>query len=202
MSARDALSVLVDVRDDSTVVVTNQGSARIWPQLAEHSLDFHYNPSTMGGAISFGLGLALAVPSRHVLVVSGDGALAMNLGALITVVAAKAMNLTVIVLDNGIYEVTGGQKTSASQAGVDYVKLAQSVGFRSAFGFDDAALWREQAKSALEASGPRLVTLSVDAALPGDLTTSLRPVAERLAQFCAAVTEAHSSQSRELSTPQ
>lgn len=187
MSLREALNILIDVRDDSTLVVTNQGSARVWPQLTDHPLDFHYNPSTMGGAIPFGLGLALALPSHQVLVVSGDGALVMNLGALISVVAAKATNLTVIVLDNGIYEVTGGQKNAAGQAGVDYEKLAESVGFRSAFCFDDAAMWREQAKSAIESLGPRFVTLNVDAALPSDLATSLPPVSERLSQFAEAL---------------
>lgn len=191
MSVRDALNVLVDGRDDSTLVVTNQGSARVWPQLADHPLDFHYNPSTMGGAVPFGLGLALALPSCHILVVSGDGALVMNLGSLITVVAVNATNLTVVVLDNGIYEVTGGQKTAASQAGVDYGALAQSVGFRSAFRFDNAATWREQAKSALESPGPRFVTLRVDAALPSDLTTSLPPVSERLSRMATAARKAH-----------
>ncbi len=62
---RDALKVLVESRDDSSVVVTHQGSARLWPQLVEHPLDFHYNPSTMGGAIPFGLGIALAHPDRQ-----------------------------------------------------------------------------------------------------------------------------------------
>jgi thiamine pyrophosphate-dependent acetolactate synthase large subunit-like protein len=191
MPVRDALQALADAREDSTLVITNQGSARVWPQLADHPLDFHYNPSTMGGAVPFGLGLALALPSHHVMVVSGDGALIMNLGALITVVAAKAANLTVVVLDNGIYEVTGGQTTAAGLAGVDYARLAQSVGFRSAFRFDDAALWRAQAKSALESPGPRLVALSVDRALPSDLTTSLAPVSQRLSQFANAVRSAH-----------
>lgn len=191
MPLRDALQVLVDVRDDSTLVVTNQGSARVWPQLADHPLDFHYNPSTMGGVVPFGLGLALALPSRHVMVVSGDGALVMNLGALITVVAANAMNLTVVVLDNGIYEVTGGQKHAASLAGVDYAKLAQAVGFRSAFRFDDLAVWREQAKFALESPGLRFVSLCVDKALPSDLATWLAPISERLFQFARAVRNAH-----------
>lgn len=191
MPVRDALNVLVDVRDDSTLVVTNQGSARLWPRLADHPLDFHYNPSTMGGAVPFGLGLALALPSHQVMVVSGDGALVMNLGALITVAAANATNLTVVVLDNGIYEVTGGQKTAAGLARVDYAKLAQSVGFGSVFHFDDAAIWRAEAKSALDSLGPRFVTLDVDPALPSDLTTSLAPISERLSQFTAAARNAH-----------
>ena len=80
MAVRDALGVLVRCRDDRTLVVTNQGAARVWPLLESHALDFHYNPSTMGGAVPFGLGLALAKPALHVVVVSGDGALSMRIG--------------------------------------------------------------------------------------------------------------------------
>src|SRR5439155_17136250 len=93
MSVIDALQVLVELRGDDQIVITNQASARIWPKLADHPLDFHYNPSAMGGAIPLGLGLALAQPQRHVLVISGDGSLLMNLGSLITVAASGASNL-------------------------------------------------------------------------------------------------------------
>ena len=180
MSVRGALGVLANLRDDATVVVTNQGSARVWPLIAEHSLDFHYNPSTMGGAIPFALGLALAKPSLHVLVISGDGALTMNLGSLITVVAANATNLTVVVLDNGIYEVTGGQRTAASIAKVDYVALARSTGFRSTFGFYDEASWREQAPTVMTDSGPRFLSLCVHPAVPNDLTQSSIRISDQL----------------------
>ena len=36
----------------------------------------------MGGAVSIGLGLALAQPEKRVLVCTGDGELLMNVGAL------------------------------------------------------------------------------------------------------------------------
>ena len=44
-----ALQVLADLCAGDQIVVTNQGSARLWPQLRRRPLDFHYNPSTMGG---------------------------------------------------------------------------------------------------------------------------------------------------------
>src|SRR5687768_14065706 len=81
-----ALQALIDLRTDDGIVVTNQASARIWPKLERHSLDLHYNPSTMGGAVPLALGLALAQPARQVLAISGDGALLMSLGSLVTVV--------------------------------------------------------------------------------------------------------------------
>lgn len=181
MSVRSALKVLTQRRDDSTLVVTNQGSARVWPRLTDHPLDFHYNPSTMGGAVSFGLGLALAKPQLKVVVVTGDGALLMSLGSLISVVAARARNITVVVLDNGMYEVTGGQKTAASDANVDYVALAKAVGFASAFSFSDEVSWCNQSSAAFASAGPRLISLCVERADAADMATSLTPISERVA---------------------
>src|SRR5207253_1176317 len=137
-----ALQVLIALRQDDQIVISNQASARIWPRLTRHPLDFHYNPSTMGGAIPLALGLAMAQARRHVLVVSGDGALLMNLGSLVTVVGSGVTNLTVVVLDNQLYEVTGGQKTPAAGAAVDFAGLARAAGFPVAESFDDLADWQ------------------------------------------------------------
>lgn len=187
MTVRGALAVLAELRDDKTIVVTNQGSARVWPLITNHSLDFHYNPSTMGGAIPFGLGLALANPLLHVIVISGDGALTMSLGSLVSVIATGATNVTVVVLDNGIYEVTGGQKTAANMAGVDYVALAGSVGFHAAFGFDRETIWREEGRTVMGAPGPRFVALRVEKALPEDMATPALPIADQISRLTKAI---------------
>jgi len=156
-----ALQVLIDLRQDDQIVITNQASARIWPKLSQHPLDFHYNPSTMGGAIPLALGLAIAQPDRQVLVVSGDGALLMNLGALVTVVGTGVTNLTIIVLDNGIYEVTGGQKTPAAGTCLDFPNLARAAGFPTALQFHDFSAWQPRAAGILSLPGPRFICLKV-----------------------------------------
>lgn len=51
MSVVEALRVVADLCCGQQIVVTNQGSARIWPKLRRRPLDVHYNPSTMSGAI-------------------------------------------------------------------------------------------------------------------------------------------------------
>ena len=55
----------------------------------------------------------------------------MNLGCLVTVVASGARNLTLVVLENGIYEVTGGQQTAAAGIAVDFAGIARAAGFVS-----------------------------------------------------------------------
>ena len=63
----------------------------------------------LGGAAMVGLGLALAQPSRRVLVVTGDGEMLMGLGSLATIAAARPPNLAIAVMDNGRYGETGAQ---------------------------------------------------------------------------------------------
>ena len=161
-----ALQVLIDCRSRNQIVITNQASARVWPKLAQHPLDLHYNPSTMSGAIPLALGLAMARPRQHVLVVSGDGSLLMSLGSLVTVVGAGATNLTIVVLENGMYEVTGGQKTAATQTPLDLASLARSIGFPTASQFRGLPEWQASAADLLKLSGPRFIVLTVEPTPP------------------------------------
>jgi thiamine pyrophosphate-dependent acetolactate synthase large subunit-like protein len=81
----------------------------------------------MGGAAMIGLGLALAQPSRRVLVITGDGEMLMGVGSLATIAVSKPPNLSVVVLDNEHYSETGGQET-ATRHGVDLAAMAKGAG--------------------------------------------------------------------------
>lgn len=82
----------------------------------------------MGQAAMTGLGLALAQPSRRVLVITGDGEALMGMGALATIGVQRPSNLTVVVLDNGRYGETGMQP-SHTTFGVDLATVAVGCGF-------------------------------------------------------------------------
>src|SRR3954451_10447877 len=103
---RQALEVLAAHRGER-VVVTTMTSAGLWPDLSDTPLDFAFIPSSMGQGPALGLGLALAQP-RRAIVVNGDGCLLMTLGSLVTL-AAHPAPLHLLILDNGLFEVTGGQ---------------------------------------------------------------------------------------------
>src|SRR5215813_1504393 len=119
MSGRDALAVVHRARGPRDVVVTTMATSRDWMMMPQTPLDVVFVPSAMGHATSLGLGLALAQPNRRVIVCNGDGSMLMNLGSLVSISGARASNLTLIVFDNGVYEVTGAQPTPAPHA-VDY----------------------------------------------------------------------------------
>ncbi len=160
MKLNAALKELALLRDEQ-IVVTTMAAAREWSKLSEHPLDLHHVPSAMGHAPGLGLGLALACPGREVIVLNGDGGMLMNLGALVTVAAAAAANYTLVLVENGIYEVTGGQAV-AGRNHVDFAAMAKAAGFRTALAFDELTAWQAAASTILEQPGPRFVALRVE----------------------------------------
>jgi thiamine pyrophosphate-dependent acetolactate synthase large subunit-like protein len=132
-----------------------------------------------------GLGLALAQPQRRVIVMSGDGSLLMNLGTLVTISAQNPANLTVIVFDNGVYEVTGSQPTPgtpgarANGDAVDFIKVARACGFRSTYHWIRLADWAAGIETALADPGPTLVVLDVAPELGKPGPKSPGPARER-----------------------
>jgi phosphonopyruvate decarboxylase len=86
-----------------------------------------YLVGSMGCASSVGLGLALAQPQRRVLVLDGDGAALMRLGALATIGARRPSNLVHVLLDNEMHESTGGQATVTPTA--DLAAVAAACGY-------------------------------------------------------------------------
>lgn len=186
MGLIDALSVLVKLRRDE-IVVTAMGAAREWPKLSQHPLDFHYVPSAMGNAPALGLGLALAQPQRQVIVLNGDGSTLMSLGSLVTLAAAGPKNLTLVILNNGIFEVTGGQETAASATGVDWLALVQSAGIASVRRFSQLEEWHRQAAATLVLPGPRVIILDVASVGPNFNLESPGPMAERMTRFRQAL---------------
>ena len=82
----------------------------------------------MGGAAMIGLGLALAQPSRRVLIITGDGEMLMGLGSLATIAAQRPRNLAILVQDNEHYGETGMQITH-TRLGVDLAGMAKAAGF-------------------------------------------------------------------------
>lgn len=172
MSQMEALRALHAARHADDVVITSMGAARDWMVLGAGPLDLPLVPSSMGTAPAIGLGVALAQPTRRVIVVNGDGAMLMHLGSLVTITAAAPANLMLILADNGVYEVTGAQPTPGSpgaradRTSVDYLGMARAAGFTSLHRWSNAADWARAVASILDQPGPTFVLLDV-ARVPG-----------------------------------
>jgi len=159
ISLVESLQVLADLRTDE-VVVTTMGAAREWVKICNHPLDFVMVPSSMGQASSVGLGIALARPDKQVIVCNGDGSMLMNLGSLITISTQAPKNFALLIFDNGMYEVTGGQATPAStglrgeKCSVQFDELASVCGFGTVQVFKTLDEWQSGAKEFLAQPGP------------------------------------------------
>jgi thiamine pyrophosphate-dependent acetolactate synthase large subunit-like protein len=112
------------------LVVTGLGSSTYDAGAAgDRPLNF-YLWGAMGGAAMIGLGIALAQPDKHVLVLTGDGEQLMGMGALATVAASGATNISIAVLDNGRFGETGAQ-FSHTGLGADLAAVASACGWQT-----------------------------------------------------------------------
>ena len=192
MALVDALNVIHHQRRDA-VVITTMGAARDWQQLEPHPKDFVYMPSSMGQGPPLGLGIAIAKPKQRVIVVNGDGCLLMNLGCLITITAQTPKNFTLIIIDNGVYEVTGGQSTIANASrradgqSIDFQAMARASGFEHVYEFDEIESWRYE-HEVMHDEGPICIVLKTTVKTKDAGARSPGPAPERAAALRAALT--------------
>lgn len=137
-----------------------------------------YMLGSMGLASSIALGVALAQPRRKVFALDGDGSILMQLGALGTVAAVAPSNLCIVLWDNGIYQITGSQKTLTSGV-ADLVAIAKGAGLSQSDWAQDEDHFDALVERALNEDGPRLIGVRIDDAKPAG-TTDRDPARIRL----------------------
>jgi phosphonopyruvate decarboxylase len=125
----EAVPALIGRHEDFLIVAGLAGTSRDVAALTGDGAHTYSMAGAMGGAAMIGLGLALARPDRRVLVVTGDGELLMNIGALATIAVMNPPNLAIVCVDNGHYGETGWQKSHTS-LGVDLEKIAAGSGIK------------------------------------------------------------------------
>ena len=128
-----------------------------------------YMLGSMGLAIPIALGVAIAQPQRKVIALEGDGSLLMMLGCLATVGARQPKNLIMVIMDNGAYEITGGQTTASAQ-GTDLAAVARATGIASANWAADEAHFETLIDEALATPGPHLIAARLTSAKPAGQT--------------------------------
>ncbi len=113
------------------LVITGLGSSSYDVFAGGDRPENFYLWGAMGGAAVMALGVAIAQPKRPVLVITGDGEQLMGLGALATIGAQQPKNLSIVVLDNGLYGETGAQRSHTSQ-GTNLAAVARACGIADA----------------------------------------------------------------------
>ena len=171
MERKEVLELILRLAPEALLVSTTGHTSRDLASLADRENHF-YMTGSMGCASSIALGLAHAQPKRKVIVVDGDGAALMRLGALPALGQRRPPNLLHLLLDNGCHESTGGQATLSST--VDFPALAAAAGYPQAHHAASREDLGESLKAWLHAPARTLTLLAVRTA-PASSAASARP---------------------------
>jgi phosphonopyruvate decarboxylase len=164
---------------DTLFVSGLAGSAWDAAELTGDGANLYTMAGTMGATVSMGLGVALAAPDAQVAVITGDGELLMNVGALATVANQGPANLSIVCMDNGRHGETGGQKSMT--AGVtDLAAMAAGAGIANVATVSDRDGVAEAAAFLAAGTGPRFLCCRVMPGPPADYKRDLDPAACRL----------------------
>jgi thiamine pyrophosphate-dependent acetolactate synthase large subunit-like protein len=132
-----------------------------------------YMLGSMGLAVPIALGVALAQPKRRVIALEGDGSILMQLGVFGTIATLQPKNLTVVIMDNGAYQITGAQAT-ATAFKTDIAAIARGAGVAQSGWAADEADFEGLVAKALVEDGPSLIAARIDRE-PGVGTTDRDP---------------------------
>ncbi|MBT5179139.1 MAG: phosphonopyruvate decarboxylase [Rhodospirillaceae bacterium] len=180
-----ALESLLGAVSNNAAIIATTGKCGRELFTIEDRKQHIYQVGSMGCASGMGLGLALNT-DKPVIVLDGDGALLMKMGAAATIGAYQPKNLIHIVLDNASHDSTGGQATVSPH--IDFAGVAAACGYRSAWTCDDTAGLVEALGAMKTTDGPHFIRMKI---APGSIDNLGRPtvkppdVARRFRDFIA-----------------
>jgi phosphonopyruvate decarboxylase len=165
MTRLEATRILVSAAGDAAIVASLGHPTYDLFAAGDRPRNF-YTWGSMGLASSIGLGLAIARPDVRVIVIDGDGSLLMNLGSLATIGLLQPSNLVLVVMDNGEYATTGGQRTPTAD-GADLAAAARALRIESALTVrTETELIARLKARATQLSGPQMVVAKVTESAP------------------------------------
>lgn len=132
MSREEAIEVILDHMPEDTIYSATTGRATrelffLREKRNETKVRDFLNVGSMGHASSVALGIALEKLERHVVVLDGDSAAMMHMGAMTMVSKLKAPNFMHVILNNGAHESVGGQPSVGHL--LDFTSIADSCGY-------------------------------------------------------------------------
>lgn len=135
MTRDEALNTIAEIalKNGAALFVGNGYNARSLCAIKDRA-QFFYMLGSMG------LGPTLAAGFSHcsgkpVIVVEGDGNALMGLSGFPVASNAARGSFVHLVLDNGLYASTGGQRNLSTQ--VDFLQVAQGMGYEAAYRAED-----------------------------------------------------------------
>ena len=140
---------LVAARISDQLVVTSQSGQRIeWSHLSKHEGNLLIG--MMGCAVGVGMGLALALPHRKVIVLDSDGSILLSLFNLTTIGNLRPKNLLVYVFDNGVYSGSRISYPTATSGNADLAAMAKGAGIKDAMTIKEIEHFKKDGLTALD----------------------------------------------------
>jgi sulfopyruvate decarboxylase subunit beta len=179
MKRLDAIRVVTEVADAKTVIISNIGIPSKELYASKDRAGNFYMLGSYTQASAIGLGCAIAMPEKWILVIDGDGSI-LGSAVLPVVAMVKCPNLTIVALDNGVFGSTGNQMSPA-YATADPGFLALAAGIRSVERVDSA----DTLRSALNRRTEFVHTiLSPGNSASPNIPLSPTEIRDRFLQFC------------------
>lgn len=166
-------------QSDALVATTGKTGRELF-EIADRENHF-YMVGSMGCALPIGLGLSRSNFRKRVCVLDGDGALLMRLGNMALAGQMGPSNLIHILLDNGVHDSTGGQRTFSES--IDFALIAQACGYENIFETDSISAFEKSLDNILVKSGLSFIRHIIRPGSPKDLgrpTVSPSDVADRM----------------------
>ena len=126
MKRIECLRELAPMITDELVVVGISGVNYEWRALCDRPGNIHIG--SLGQATAVGVGLAMSLPDRRVIVLESEGSALFDLPALVAIGTYRPVNLTVVVFDDGIYGVGVASEPSATSQNTDLAAIARGAG--------------------------------------------------------------------------
>ena len=159
----ECLELMAPLMTDHLVVTSQSGQRIEWGHLSNHEGNLLLG--MMGCALGVGIGLALALPHRRVVVLESDGSVLLSLFNLPTLARLNPANLAVFVFDNGVYSGSRISEPTATAGRTDLEKVAKGAGIRQAMTIRNIRAFKKEGIPALQKKGLRFIVCKVEESL-------------------------------------
>ena len=163
MIRRDCLELLAGKMTDQLVVTSQSGQRIEWSHLSQH--EGNLLVGMMGCAIGVGIGLALSLAHRKVIVLDSDGSVLLSLFNLATLGNLRPKNLIVYVFDNGVYSGSRISYPTATAGNTDLEAMARGAGIKKALTIRDVKTFKKDGLGALEQNELAFIVCKVEESL-------------------------------------
>ena len=160
MKRSECFEFLAPLIKDQLVIGSLSGQRVEWGDRCQH--EGNLLVASMGAALGIGIGLAVVLPHRKVIVLESDGSALLSLYNLPTLGNLNPPNLAVFIFDNEVYSGTRISEPSATAGKTDLAAVARGCGIEQATTVRELESFKREATKGLQENILRFIVCKVD----------------------------------------